>query len=103
MFAITFGQILNNKKIRKCQVENYPESCTEGTVQNLDSGDWTDDWTLDSIMDLRFGPEFRLPGVKGHMHINQQQSFEYNHFVGCRVCTHCLCTDWIMKCLCIYL
>ena len=28
---------------------------------------------MDSILRL----EFRSPGVKGHMHINQQQSFEY--------------------------
>jgi len=30
-------------------------------------------WTLDSIFRL----EFQLPGVKGDMYINQQQSFEY--------------------------
>ena len=33
---------------------------------------WTVDWTLDSIIS---GLEDRSPGVKGHLHINQQQSF----------------------------
>ena len=41
-------------------------------------------WTLGSELDhgldsgLAFRPEFRSLEVKGHVHINQQQSFEYS-------------------------
>jgi len=41
-----------------------------GTVLNLDSGLWTGPWTRLWI----FRPEFQSRGVKGHMHIYQQQS-----------------------------
>ena len=41
-----------------------------GTLQNLDSGLWTldltMDWTVNSIMDSIVGLEFRSPGVTGH-------------------------------------
>jgi len=40
-------------------------------------------WTLDSKMDSLFRLEFQSPGVKGHVHINQQQSFEYS--IICRL------------------
>jgi len=49
-------------------------------------------------MDWIFRLEFRLPGVKGHMHIIQQQSFEY---IICRLqnllpkSTHCCYIYWL--------
>jgi len=46
------------------------------------------DWTLDSIISIA--------RVKGHMHINQQQSFEYISFVGCRVFYQSLLTVIIL-------
>jgi len=69
--------------------------------------DWTMDWTLDVKMDLVFRLEFLLPGFKGHMHIDQQQSFAYS--IICRLqnllpkSTQCNCTDWNIKYLSIYL
>ena len=45
------------------------EAPVSRTVQNLDCGLWTGLWNLDLI----FGPEFQLPGVK-YVHINQQQN-----------------------------
>ena len=47
----------------------------DATKPGLWTLDWTVDWALDSIIDSISGLEFRSPGVKGHLHINQQQSF----------------------------
>ena len=44
----------------------------DSTKPGLWTLDWTVDWTLDSKMDSVFRLEFQLPGVKGHVHINQQ-------------------------------
>ena len=58
--------------------------------------DWTVDWTVDSTIDWKF----QSPGVKGHMRINQQQSFvtglEYVSFVGYRICYQGLLTVIIL-------
>jgi len=40
--------------------------------------------------------EIRSPGVKGHMYIDQQQSFEYISFVGYRICYQSLLTVIIL-------
>jgi len=63
---------------------------------NLPYRDWNVDWTLDSKMDSVFRLEFWSPGVKGHIHINQQQSLCIVSFVGCRICYQSLVTIIIL-------
>ena len=77
---------------------------------------WILDWTstmdryhglLDSKMDSVFRLEFWLPGVKGHMHIDQQQSFAYSIIRRLQnllpKSTQCIYTDWNITYLSIYL
>ena len=63
------------------------------------------DWTLDWIMNSRFGLEFWLPGVKNHMHVNQQQSFVYNHSLAIEYTTkvYSLSIPWLEYEISIYL
>jgi len=55
-------------------------------VQNLDSGLWTGPWTgLIRTIILIAMP--CMPGVKGHVHVNQQQSFECIHLLAIEYAT----------------